>query len=131
MTTPTERGLAGAEDALRNFANGPAQAAAEQVSAAFERAGARMGQALGAGARDGESALKQMVRSVLGELAKIALDRVFPAGRGEGEAPRGAGSAVNVHFHLTGGAGGQDLRRHDSQIAAAVARAVAYGRRSL
>lgn len=40
--------------------------------------------------------------------------------------------AVNVHFHF--GAGGGDasaIARHQGQIAAAIARAVAYGRRNL
>lgn len=39
--------------------------------------------------------------------------------------------AVNVHFHLGAGADGQAIARHQGQIAAAIARAVAYGRRNL
>lgn len=42
----------------------------------------------------------------------------------------GAG-AVNVHFHLGAGADASAIARHQGQIAAAVARAVAYGRRNL
>lgn len=41
------------------------------------------------------------------------------------------GGAVNVHFHLSGGADANAIARHQGQIAAAVARAVAYGRRNL
>jgi hypothetical protein len=52
--------------------------------------------------------------------------------------PRQAGAiaslpagAVSVHFHLSGGDGVQTIARHRGQIAAAIARAVAYGRRNL
>jgi phage-related minor tail protein len=51
--------------------------------------------------------------------------------------PRGAGEigaqagAVSVHFHLSGGADASGIARHQGQIAAAIARAVAYGRRNL
>lgn len=41
------------------------------------------------------------------------------------------GGAVNVHFHLGAGADASAVSRHQGQIAAAVARAVAYGRRNL
>ncbi|WP_395645323.1 phage tail tape measure C-terminal domain-containing protein [Terricaulis sp.] len=41
------------------------------------------------------------------------------------------GGAVNVHFHLSAGADANAIARHQGQIAAAVARAVAYGRRNL
>ena len=39
--------------------------------------------------------------------------------------------AVSVHFHLGAGADAHAISRHQSQIAASVARAVAYGRRNL
>lgn len=41
------------------------------------------------------------------------------------------GGAVAVHFHLGGSADAAAIARHQGQIAAAVARAVAYGRRNL
>jgi hypothetical protein len=43
----------------------------------------------------------------------------------------GAAAPVEVHFHLGAGADAQGLVRHQGQIAAAIARAVAYGRRNL
>lgn len=52
-------------------------------------------------------------------------------------APRQAGQvapmagAVSVHFHLGAGADVAGIARHQGQIAAAIARAVAYGRRNL
>lgn len=42
-----------------------------------------------------------------------------------------AGSGVSVHFHLGAGADANAIARHQGQIAAAIARAVAYGRRNL
>lgn len=39
--------------------------------------------------------------------------------------------AVNVHFHFAGRADANSIARHQGQIAAQVARAVAYGRRNL
>ena len=52
--------------------------------------------------------------------------------------PRQAGSivaqtsgAVSVHFHMGPGADANSINRHQGQIAAAIARAVAYGRRNL
>jgi hypothetical protein len=42
-----------------------------------------------------------------------------------------AAAPVNVHFHLGDGADAQSLVRHQGQIAAQIARAVAYGRRNL
>lgn len=41
------------------------------------------------------------------------------------------GGAVSVHFHLGAGADANAIARHQGQIAAAIARAVAYGRRNL
>jgi phage-related minor tail protein len=41
------------------------------------------------------------------------------------------GGAVSVHFHLGAAADASSIARHQGQIAAAVARAVAYGRRNL
>lgn len=43
----------------------------------------------------------------------------------------GAAGAVSIHFHLGAGADAHAITRHQGQIAAAVARAVAYGRRNL
>jgi len=45
-------------------------------------------------------------------------------------APQGGGG-VSVHFHLSGGADAGAIARHQGQIAASIARAVAYGRRNL
>lgn len=51
--------------------------------------------------------------------------------RQAGEIAPVGGGAVNVHFHLPPGADASAITRHQGQIAASVARAVAYGRRNL
>lgn len=51
--------------------------------------------------------------------------------RQAGEIAAAATGAVNVHFHLPAGADATAITKHQGQIAAAIARAVAYGRRNL
>jgi hypothetical protein len=51
--------------------------------------------------------------------------------RQAGEVAQPAGGAVAVHFHLGSAADASAIARHQGQIAAAIARAVAYGRRNL
>jgi phage-related minor tail protein len=46
-------------------------------------------------------------------------------------APSASAGAVNVHFHFAEGSDATSVSRHQGQIAAQVARAVAYGRRNL
>jgi hypothetical protein len=161
--------LGEAKVALDSFSRGSARKAADDVGAAFDRAGARIGRALGAAALDGENSFKQLAKVILEEFAKIALNRIFANGGGtntgssffgacagggpvnaggaylvgengpEWFAPRqggeiaspASGGAVNVHFHFAAGADGAAVSRHQGQIAAQVARAVAYGRRNL
>lgn len=155
-------GLQEAEQALAQFAQGPARAAADDVAEAFERAGKRIASTLGRAGTDGEAALKRLAKVILEELAKIALGALAKGGAlpffgaramGGAVTPGGAyvvgergpelfiphsagaiaqaGGAVNVHFHLGAGADAQSLMRHQGQIAAQIARAVAYGRRNL
>lgn len=155
--------LNAASVALQDFVEGPARRAADDVGASFERAGQRIARALGSAAAGGENAFKRMVKVVLEELAKIALDQVFGRGRSPFFGARAMGGAVNaggaflvgergpemfvprqsgqiapagggavvVHFHLGAGADANAIARHQGQIAAAVARAVSYGRRNL
>jgi len=51
--------------------------------------------------------------------------------RQAGEITSAGGGAVNVHFHIAGGADVSAITKHQGQIAASIARAVAYGRRNL
>ena len=149
MTEPAQFDLAdlrielnAAASALSEFARGPARRAAEDVSTSFERAGDRIARALGRAAADGETSFKQLAKVILEELAKIALENVFKTGgarpgfidAGETLAPQQtapANGAVAIHFHIGASADAGAIARHQGQIAAAVARAVAYGRRNL
>ncbi len=160
-----EAGLGQASAALQAFAQGPAQRAADSVGASFERAGDRIARALGSAASGGEASFKRLAKTILEELAKIALQRIFTQGgnalsffggkaaggavntggaylvgergpevfvpRQGGEIVAPGGGAVNVHFHLPAGADPSAISKHQGQIAAAIARAVAYGRRNL
>lgn len=131
MTDAIEAELASAAAALESFARGPAQQAADDVGASFERAGARIANALGSAATGGEAAFKRMAKVILEELAKIALQRLLTQGAPQADASSFASSSpVAVHFHLAGG-DANAVARHQGQIAAAIARAVAYGRRNL
>lgn len=51
--------------------------------------------------------------------------------RQAGEIAAAGAGAVNVHFHIAGGADVTAIVKHQGQVAAAIARAVAYGRRNL
>lgn len=51
--------------------------------------------------------------------------------RQAGEIAAVGSGAVNVHFHLAAGADVNAIVKHQGQVAAAIARAVAYGRRNL
>lgn len=51
--------------------------------------------------------------------------------RQSGEIAMPGAGAVNVHFHLPPGADASAITKNQGQIAAAIARAVAYGRRNL
>ena len=157
--------LASASAALQSFAQGPAKKSADEIGAAFDQAGRRIGAALGRAATGGENAFKQMAKVILEELAKIALTDLFKGGgaglpffggkagggavnvggaylvgergpemfvpRQAGEIASAGGGAVSIHFHIGAGADAAAVTRNQGQIAAAIARAVAYGRRNL
>jgi hypothetical protein len=111
------------------------------MSEEFERAANRISKAISEFASGGEAAFKNLAKVILEELARAALARMLPqpAPVWEERPPRapaitpaaGASGAVSVHFHLGAGADANSISRHQGQIAAAVARAVAYGRRNL
>lgn len=141
-----ETDLASASAALNAFAQGPARRAADSVGLSFERAGQRIARALGGAAVDGEASFKRLAKVVMEELAKIALNQVLGGKSAGGVSGDGKSAAFNalaaplsdaasgqvaVHFHLSGGGDVNAVAKHQGQIAATVARAVAYGRRNL
>lgn len=136
-TSNIEGELNAASEALTAFAQGPARRAADEVAGSFERAGERIARALGSAAGGGEIAFKRMAKTILEELARIALDRIFKTGGGShfggsGQSGFGqGGNPVSVHFHMGAGGDPNAIVRSQGQIAAAIARAVAYGGRNL
>lgn len=130
-----EQDIASASAALQDFAQGPAQRAANDVSAAFERAGERIARAMGGAAITGETAFRRMAKTILEEFARLALDRLLSAGGGSSarsaEAFAAASNPVTVNIIVGSGGDPNAVMRHQGQIAAAIARAVAYGSRNL
>lgn len=124
--------LAEAEAALGSFAQGPAQEAADAVAAAFERSGARIARALVGAGLDGENAMRRLAKTVLEEVARAGL---ASAGLSGGAAARsqdfGLARPIAITMNFAAGADATGIARHQGQIAAQLARAVAYGSRNL
>lgn len=137
-TSTIEAELNTASEALTAFAQGPARRAADEVAGSFERAGERIARALGSAAGGGEVAFKRMAKTILEELAKIALDRIFNQSKssaafgalGQAGLAKSA-SSITVNFHMGAGGDPNAIARSQGQIAAVIARAVAYGGRNL
>lgn len=129
MERSIEADLASAAAALQAFARGPAQTAADDLASSFERAGSRITLALGRAAFQGESAFRAMARSVLEEFAQLALDRVLRAAGGA--STPSVGKSLAVHVHMAAASEPSSASRSQAQLAAAVARAVAFGSRNL
>ena len=131
--TPIQQSLSEAEQAFSAFAAGPARDAADALASAFENSADRIARAMIGATGDSENAVRRLAKTVLEELARTALNAFLPsAGKESGGGLSGAlQSAVNVHFHLSGGADAQGIARHQGQIAAQIARAVSYGGRNL
>lgn len=90
--------LASASAALNEFSQVQARRAADDVGAAFDRAGDRIARAMGRAALGGEAAFKRLAKVVLEEFARLALDRIFTqqGGRTPYFGARAAGGAVNA-----------------------------------
>lgn len=116
-----------AGDGLTAFASGPARSASEAIARSFEGVGARMSAALARGATSGELSLRRLAKQAITAFSTHRSDEITTARSvyAEHSASRTHG-AIHIHFHLAGGV--EDVRRHQGQIAAHLARAVAYGR---
>lgn len=79
MTPEDERRMQDAArragEALSALAHGPAGAAADAISAAFDRAGASIEGALSRAARSGELSFSAMADAILRDLQRLAIDR--------------------------------------------------------
>lgn len=66
-----------AGEALQTLADGPARQAADAISAAFERTGESIEQALGRAARSGETSFSRMTDAILRDLARLAAEQLI------------------------------------------------------
>jgi lambda family phage tail tape measure protein len=129
-----------AEQALSDFAQGPAQDAAELAAQSFEQAGERIAQALERAARSGEFSFRNMASSISRDLAALAIqDLIIDPLQGAlsgGSKSGGAAQSpnpLNIVMNITGvsDAGGfqKSLQKSQGQISASLARAVAQGQK--
>lgn len=138
MTTDTNRVAEEVEragEALRALAEGPGRDAADSLADAFERAGSSIEAALTRAARTGELSFASMAESILRDLSRLGAER-FVSGPIEtliggltGAAkPETAGAPpVTINLTLPPGADASAIRRSETQIASALARAVRKG----
>ena len=103
--------LDSAAETLQDLVDGPGQAAADALQAAFEQAGLGIEEALTRAAQSGETEFRRMAESVLADLARIAAESVFsettPAEIGT---PRGAPGQANTLSQLIASAVAQGQR---------------------
>lgn len=135
--TPTDD----AAQALEDFAQGPAFAAADETAKLFEAAGDRIATALERAARSGELSFNNLAESVARDLARMAISN-FITGPLSG-AVSGLGNAlispsqsaakppVTVNMTVSGVSDAASFNRSQGQISATLARAVNAGQRYL
>lgn len=134
-TNPIAEEAERAGEALRALADGPAREAAETIADAFERAGSSIEAALTRTARTGELSFASMAESILRDLSRLGAER-FVSGQIEtllggltGTAKPEAADAppVTINLTLPPGTDASAIRRSETQIASALARAVRKG----
>jgi len=134
-----------AAQALTDFANGPAVAAADHTAKLFEAAGDRIADALEGAARSGELSFNALAESVARDLARLAVSELITSplqgalsslgGQLIGS-PRGGQSGpvrppVTVNMTVSGVTDPRSFARSQNQISSALARAVSAGQRYL
>jgi hypothetical protein len=103
-------------------------AEADRVASAYEAAGARIAAALTKAALSGEDSFRRLAKTALEELARIALAQAKSEAK---ERQRAGAPDPRVVLSGYGSNVSASPFPHDGQIAAAIARAVVYGRRNL
>lgn len=138
-----------AAQALSNFANGPAQTAANVAADAFEVAGSRIADALESAAKSGELSFNSLAQTITRDLASLAINELFTSPLqgllsgvtsglssglgsilGGGSSGRSSG-AGNITLNVSGVSDADSFRRSEGQISASLARAVGQGQRFL
>ena len=134
-----------AAQAVADFANGPALAAADQTAKLFEAAGERIASALDGAARSGELSFNALAESVARDLARLAISELITsplqgvlgaAGNslgGQIAASWGGGGQtkppVTVNMTVSGVTDASSFSRSQNQISSTLARAVSAGQR--
>ncbi len=132
-----------AAQAVTNFANGPALAAADQTAKLFEAAGERIADALEGAARSGELSFNALAESVARDLARLAVSELITsplqgalsslggqlAGSVFGGSSGQAKPPVTVNMTVSGVTDPSSFARSQNQISSTLARAVAAGQR--
>ena len=132
-----------AANAVADFANGPAMAAADQTAKLFEAAGERIADALETAARSGELSFNALAESAARDLARLAVSELitsplqgalgslggqlagplFGIGGGQAKPP------VTVNMTVSGVSDPSSFSRSQNQISTSLARAVSAGQR--
>lgn len=134
-TNPIAEEAERAGEALRALAEGSGRDAADSLADAFERAGSSIEAALTRAARTGELSFASMAESILRDLSRLGAERFVSGpietllgGLSGSIAPKPASAPqVTVHLNLPAGSDAASLRRSETQIASALARAVRKG----
>ena len=121
--------------ALSDFADGPAQDAAENAAKAFELAGERIAQSLERAAISGEFSFRDMAAAITRDLARLAINELVlgpleaALGGSQNSASQGGVNPVNVVMNISGISDASGFQKSQGQISASLARAVAQGQK--
>ncbi len=129
-----------AEQALNDFAEGPAKDAADFAAQSFEQAGERIAQALERAARNGEFSFRDMTAAISRDLATLAIQELILdplqtalAGGVKSSGAAQAQNPLNVVMNITGISDAtslqKSLQKSQGQISASLARAVSQGQK--
>ena len=124
-----------AASALTQFADGPAQDAAENAAKAFELAGDRIAQALERAALTGELSFRDMAAAITRDLASLAINELVlgpleaALSGASSSSPQGGVNPVNVVMNISGVSDASGFQKSQGQISASLARAVAQGQK--
>ena len=125
-----------AEQALSDFAEGPAKDAAELAAQGFEQASERIAQALERAARSGEFSFRDMAAAISRDLATLAIQELIleplQAVLSGGVKPGGSAQStdpLNIVMNITGVNDAGSFQKSQGQISASLARAVAHGQK--
>jgi len=125
-----------AEQALNDFAEGPAKDAADLAAQSFEQASERIAQALERAARSGEFSFRDMAAAITRDIATLAIQELIldPLQAVLSGSAKSGGSAqsqnpLNIVMNISGVSDAGSFQKSQGQISASLARAVAQGQK--